>query len=87
MTDDEKDELLLSLAIEAEMMRSIVGILCVKSLPDEVLDKIIEELDTPIAQFGPGKNIVADAHLMHAVQDRIADKIAFLRSQKRRRGY
>ena len=79
MTDDERDEALLSLLAEAEMMRSIVGILCVWTLPDDAIDVLVDELEVPLTHpLGGATNAAAD---------RIAGKIAELRNRKRRRGY
>lgn len=74
---DQAERRLAELTVELEYVQSLVVVLCVYTLPDRVLDGLIEELDIP--ELGD----TAES-LRTRVKQRLADKLAKGRVRKRR---
>ena len=79
MNGAERDQLLLGLCADVEIMRSILGVLCIWILPDDAIDRLIDELDVPDFR----KEI--PVKITNAAADRMASKLSELRHRKKGR--
>ena len=75
---DLTDQRILSIYADLAIMQSVLAVVSVYTLPDDVLDTLIEDLDIPELAGGPF------AELANAAADRFASKLAKGRARKRR---
>ena len=68
MNQRERDRLLFGLCADVEIMRSLLGVLCVQVLSDDALDLLIEEFDSPLFGRDPSK-VITNAPCMANRQD------------------
>ena len=74
---DHTESRILELEIEVEFLRSLLVVLSVYTLPDDVLGAAIEDIDIPVS----GLEAMS---IVNRVSDRLANKLAKGRARKRR---
>ena len=74
---DHTERRILELEIEVELLKSLLVVLSLYVLPDDIIDTAIEDLDIPV--LGP-----ETMGSFNRIADGLADKLAKGRARKRR---